>query len=68
VYDYRTNIYHTLKKNPLKPEDLQDFITCYNPTNRHRRTATYNEQNVEDRWRCFTYDEIIKAKTSLEIT
>lgn len=30
VYDYRTNIHHTLKKNPLKLEDLKDFITCYN--------------------------------------
>ncbi len=35
VYDYRTNIHHTLKKNPLQLEDLKDFITCYNPTNRH---------------------------------
>ncbi len=69
VYDYRTNIHHTLKKNPLKPEDLQDFINCYNPTNRHKRTATYNEQNPDGRWRKFTYDEIIaRDKTSLDIT
>lgn len=27
-YDYRTNIHHTLKKKPLRFEDLQDFITC----------------------------------------
>ena len=69
VYDYRTNIHHTLKKNPLKPEDLQDFITCYNPINRHTRTATYNEANPEGRWRKFTYEEIIaRDKTSLDIT
>lgn len=30
-YDYRTNIHHTLKKKPLRFEDLQDFITRYNP-------------------------------------
>ena len=28
IYDYRTNIRHTLKKNPLKFEDLTDFIEC----------------------------------------
>src|SRR5690349_20823458 len=32
-YDYRTNVHHTLKKNPLKLEDLKDFIKCYNPKN-----------------------------------
>lgn len=47
-YDYRTNIYHTLKKNPLKLSDLQDFIVCYQPQNRHKRTETYHaETNPE---------------------
>ncbi|RYZ64544.1 MAG: SAM-dependent DNA methyltransferase, partial [Proteobacteria bacterium] len=41
VYDYRTNVHHTLKKNPLKLADLQDFIKLYNPENRHKRTETY---------------------------
>ena len=69
VYDYRTNIQPTLKKNLLKPEDLQNFITCYNPTNRHKRTATYSEQTSDGRWRKFTYEEIIaRDKTSLNIT
>lgn len=70
VYDYRTNIHHTLKKNPLKLEDLRDFINCYNPSNRHKRKETYHaETNPEGRWRKFTYDEIIaRDKTSLDIT
>lgn len=70
VYDYRTNIHHTLKKNPLKLDDLKDFITCYNAVNRHKRKETYNsESNPEGRWRKFTYDEIIaRDKTSLDIT
>lgn len=34
-YDYRTNTSHTLKRNPLKVDDLKDFIKCYNPENRH---------------------------------
>lgn len=70
IYDYRTNIHHTLKQNPLKESDLDDFVACYNPTDRHKRTETYNaETNPEGRWRKFTYDEIIKRdKTSLNIS
>ena len=70
VYDYRTNIHHTLKKNPLKLDDLKDFITCYNPTNRNKRKETFNAKtNPEGNWRKFTYDEIVaRDKTSLDIT
>jgi len=69
IYDYRTNVHHTLKKNPLKLEDLRDFITCYNPKNRHKRTATWNESNPDGRWRPYSYDEIIaRDKTSLDIS
>jgi type I restriction enzyme M protein len=42
-YDYRTNIHHTLKKNPLKLSDLQEFIDCYMPGNRHKRKETWSE-------------------------
>ena len=70
VYDYRTNIHHTLKKNPLKLDDLKDFIDCYNPKNRHKRKETFNgTSNPEGRFRKFSYDEIIaRDKTSLDIT
>lgn len=70
IYDFRTNIHFTLKKNPLKVEDLKDFISCYNPNNRHKRKELYNaETNPEGRWRKFSYDEIIaRDKTSLDIT
>ena len=67
-YDYRTNVHHTKKKNPLQFEDLQDFVKCYNPENRHKRKPTWSEKNPEGRWRKFTYDEIIaRDKTSLDI-
>jgi len=69
IYDYRTNVHHTLKKKPLRIEDLQDFIQCYNPENRHVRKATWNEKkNPEGRWRKYTYEEIVaRDKTSLDI-
>lgn len=69
IYDYRTNIHHTLKKNPLKLDDLKDFIDCYKPGNIHKRKELYSETNPEGRWRKFTYDEIIsRDKTSLDIS
>jgi len=68
IYDFRTNIHFTLKKNTMKFEDLEDFITCYNPENRFKRKETWSEDNPEGRWRKFNYDEIIvRDKTSLDI-
>lgn len=69
-YDFRTNIHFTLKKNPLKFEDLSDFIHCYHPENIYQRNETFHaDHNPEGRWRKFTYDEIIaRDKTSLDIT
>jgi type I restriction enzyme M protein len=68
IYDYRSNINHTLKKNPMTSEHLKDFVKCYNPENRNKRTETWSEENPEGRWRKFTYEEIIERdKTNLDI-
>jgi Type I restriction-modification system methyltransferase subunit len=68
IYDYRTNVHHTLKKNPLKYSDLEDFITCYNPQDRHNRRETWSEITPEGRFRRFSYEEIIsRDKTNLDI-
>lgn len=67
-YDYRTNIHHTLKKKPMRVEDLKNFIGCYNPWNRHDRKETWSGECPEGRWRKFAYDEIVaRDKTSLDI-
>ena len=61
IYDLRTNMHFTLKQNPLRFDDLQDFITCYNTDDRHDRTET-------ERFKPFTYDEIMQRdKVSLDI-
>lgn len=61
IYDLRTNMHFTLKTNSLKYEDLQDFIKCYNPENRHDRKES-------ERFKAFTYDELMKRdKVSLDI-
>tara|TARA_R110002124_G_scaffold91297_8_gene232551 strand:+ start:13273 stop:13842 length:570 start_codon:yes stop_codon:yes gene_type:complete len=68
-YDYRTNIHHTLKKKPLRFEDLQDFVASYNPGNPTKRTESWHaEKNPEGRWRKFSYDELVaRDKTSLDL-
>lgn len=44
-YDYRTNIHHTLKKKPMRFEDLRDFIECYNPLNHHVRKELWDPES-----------------------
>ena len=69
IYDYRTNVHHTLKKKPMRLEHLQDFIACYNAHNRHERTETWNaDKTPEGRWRKYDYKDIVaRDKTSLDI-
>jgi len=73
IYDYRTNVRHTLKKKTMQLSDLQAFIDCYNPENRHDRSETWSEKKAKNtdpdgRWRKFSYEEIItRDKTNLDI-
>lgn len=68
IYDYRTNVRHTPKKNPLKYEHLKEFIDCFNQENISDRTETWSEDNSTGRWRKYSYSEIIERdKTSLDI-
>jgi type I restriction enzyme M protein len=61
IYDFRTNQHFTLKTNSLKRADLDDFIACYKPENRHKRKES-------ERFHVFGYDELIKRdKVSLDI-
>ena len=56
IYDFRTNIHFTLKTNPLKSGDLDDFVECY------------KTRKETDRFRRFTYDELIQRdKLNLDI-
>ncbi|EKO3796272.1 SAM-dependent DNA methyltransferase [Vibrio metschnikovii] len=69
IYDYRTNVHHTLKKKPMTMDHLEDFVKCYNPDNRHDRTETWNEEtNPNGRWRKYTREDVLaRDKTSLDI-
>ena len=68
IYDFRTNVHFTLKQHPMADGDLEDFIACYNPANRHDRHETWSEENPEGRFRRFKIEDILKRdKTSLDI-
>lgn len=60
VYDYRTNIKHTLVQNKLKREHLDDFVACYHAEDISRRKETYSEDNPDGRWRCYDYADVLK--------
>ena len=61
VYDLRTNKHFTLKQNPLTRADLDDFVACYNPANRHQRQES-------ERFKRYTYDELLaRDKVSLDL-
>ena len=61
IYDLRTNRHFTLKTNQMGFSDLEDFIKCYNPDNRHKRRKS-------DRFQSYTYKELMQRdKVSLDI-
>lgn len=52
----------------MKCSDLDAFVACYNPENRHKRKPTWSEQNPDGRWQSFAYHELIQRdKCSLDI-
>jgi len=68
IYDLRTNMHFTLKTDPLKREDLDEFVKCYNPDNRFQRQSTWSETSPDGRWRAYDYEDLInRDKASLDI-
>jgi type I restriction enzyme M protein len=68
VDNLRTNQNFTLKTKTLTRQDLDEFVACYNPDNRHERRLTWSEDNPGGRWRVFTYEELMsRDKANLDI-
>jgi type I restriction enzyme M protein len=65
IYDLRTNMHFTLKTNPLKRSDLDEFVDLYSAKTRQE---TWSEENQGGRWRSYSYEELIsRDKASLDI-
>ncbi|MEO8857066.1 MAG: N-6 DNA methylase, partial [Burkholderiaceae bacterium] len=61
IYDFRTNLHFTLKKNPLQVADLQDFVASYAAGDRNGRKET-------ERFKRFDVVELLKRdKINLDI-
>jgi type I restriction enzyme M protein len=61
IYDFRTNLHFTLKKNPLQPSDLDGFIACYSAGKRGQRKES-------ERFNRFAVDDLLKRdKLNLDI-
>jgi type I restriction enzyme M protein len=61
VYDFRTNQDFTLRTRPLTRTDLDDFVACYHPGNRHLRQET-------ERFHVFNYADLLRRdKVSLDL-
>ncbi len=68
VYDLRTNRHFTLKTKRLVRADLDEFVECYRPGDRHTRKATWSEETPDGRWRPYTYEQILaRDKVSLDL-
>ena len=68
VYDLRTNRHFTLKTSAMKRSDLDDFVSCYRPENRHEREPTWGEASLEGRWRAYDFAELSKRdKLNLDL-
>ena len=61
IYDLRTNVHFTLKKNPLDAKDLRDFVACY-------RVGQMGQRKETERFRRFEVDELLaRDKLNLDI-
>ena len=61
IYDLRTDQHFTLKESPLSRTDLDDFVACFRPENRHERVES-------ERCHSFAYDDLVKRdKANLDI-
>jgi len=83
IYDLRTNQHFTLKENPLKRADLDDFVACYfgltveeasrlfsDSEKRRDAASTLNrhKRKESERFKCFAYEDLLKRdKVNLDI-
>ncbi len=64
IYDFRTNMHFTLRKNTLKSSDLDDFVKCYSTADRSKR-----KEDKAERFKRFAVDDLLKRdKLNMDIT
>jgi len=69
LYNYGVEGKHyTLKERTLARTDLDEFVACYKPGNRHNRKTTWSDKHPEGRWREYSYEDLVaRDKVSLDL-
>jgi len=62
VYDLRSENRFSLKTNPLRSEDLQEFVEVYRPGARHERKAKLRSAKALHRWLKFEVKSILQTE------
>ena len=61
-------MHHTLKQKPLTYANLEDFVACYKPENRHLREQTWSEETLDGLWRPYSREELLlRDKANLNV-
>jgi len=64
IYDLHTNEHFTIKENPLKRSDLDDFVNCYfggeSGVNAPGYSGNQHERKQSERFERFTHEELTK--------
>ena len=58
VYDYRTEVKHTMATKPMTRAHLDEFVECYCAGHMQDRKPTCTEENPNGRWKCFSAEEV----------
>jgi len=66
VYDLRTNMPKFGKRTPLLESTFDDFVKVYGE-DIHGKSTRSETDAVEDRWKCFSRDDIAKRGDNLDI-
>lgn len=67
-YDYRTNVHHTPKNNPINFEHLLEFVNCFMPGKEDKRKQNWSEHNQSGRWRAYNHEDILlRDKVNMDI-
>lgn len=69
VYDLRSDNRFSLKTNPLRSEDLEEFVKLYRPGARHERKERRKSTKTLRRWSAFEVGKILQSGDArLDIT
>lgn len=69
VYDLRTAMRFTLASNRLERSDLDEFVLCFRPEDRHNRTPTWSFETPSGRWRSYEVSTLLERdKAALDIS